>query len=147
MSYRDGAPADTFVIENQSCALFNAQFVIDLHTSVAGVLIDTAYGGPGSWDPLPAILTEGDATLAPVSDGDRRLEIQVNALQPDGRVAVTLDTDDSVSATEGQRVHVSGSEIAGATVQMVVGGIGTQAVFDTLGDATLVNPTCLAPSS
>lgn len=146
VTYRDGA-ADRFMIESQSCPLAQTQFVIDLRTSVAGVLIDTAYGGLGSRDPLPALVVAGDATLAPVNDGDQILTLMVHQLAPQDRVVVTLDTDDSISDTEGQRVHVSGSEIAGSTVRMVVGGIGTEAAFDAQGDAHLDNPTCLALSS
>lgn len=113
VAFQDGNPWDFFLITNSGCPISEADFVIDLSTSVAGVLIDTTYGGPGTQDPLPAELARGDAILAPVADGDQQLIITIAHLAPENDILLQMDVDDTSTVAPGMRISVANSEIAG----------------------------------
>ncbi len=133
VTFRDGNPWDVFLITSTDCPISEAELRIDLTTSVAGVLIDTEYGGAGTQDPLPAELASGDAILRPVSDGDQLLTVQITRLDVDTPIRLQMDVDDTAGTQYAPRVQVALHEMTGATVTLSYAGSTTSAPFDPNG--------------
>ena len=133
--FSDGAPWDIFTITNPGCEIAEAELLIDLSTSVAGVLIDTEYGGAGTQDPLPAELSQGNALLAPVIDGDQHLSVTIGTLDKDGLIELRMDVDDTAGSARGPKIQVYADEITGATVTLNYAGAQTMGVFNSQGYA------------
>lgn len=131
---------DVFTISATGCPIAEAVIVIDLVPSVAGVIIDTTYGGPGFQDPLPAQLVSGNATLAPVADGAQQLTVAVSLLDEASPIVLQMDVDDTIGTMNGSRISVARSEIAGAEVRVTVGGATSTGIFDDIGIARLTAP-------
>ncbi len=140
VNFRDGNPWDVFTITNAGCAIIQADLTIDLSTSVAGVLIDTEYGGPGTQDPMPAELSEGHAVLAPVTDGDQRLVVTIGKLDTENLIQLRLDVDDTQGSRYAPKIEVYGDEITGATVTLRYAGDQTFGTFDAEGNARIPLP-------
>lgn len=138
--FRDGNPWDTFDFRNSGCAIYDAVILVDLSTSIAGVLIDTAYGGAGTQDPMPAELSEGQATLAPVNDGDQEFTVEIDKLDDTDRIQVRLDVDDTAGSAYAPKVEVYGDEITGATVTLIYADATTTGTFDANGNARVALP-------
>lgn len=135
--FRDGDGADRFIAYNQGCPISNAVITLDFTSSAGGIVIDTAYGGGGSRDPMDVTLIEGDAQLRAVSDGDRMLRIDVATFPTLSAITVTMDVDDTVGAFEDARVHANGEEVAGTTVFIAVDGQISRTRLDAMGVGTL----------
>jgi len=120
-----------------------AELVIDLRSSFAGVVIDTAYGGAGSQAPLPAELAAGKAILSPVSDGDQQLIVAIGRLDVDTPIRLQMDVDDTAAFSQNSRIAVASGELAGATVTLRHDGAETHGTFDRNGFAFLPAPETL----
>ena len=140
VQFQDGNPWDTFAITNTGCAIIQAKLDIDLSTSLAGVLIDTEYGGPGTKDPMPAELARGKATLSPVTDGDQHIHLAIRKLDSGTPIQVRLDVDDTAGSRYAPKVEVYGDEITGATVTLDYAGQKTHGTFNAAGRATVALP-------
>lgn len=146
VTFRDGNPWDVFLITSTDCPIRDAELRIDLTTSVAGVLIDTEYGGAGSQDPLPAELASGDATLVPVADGDQLLIVKIARLDDETPIRLQMDVDDTAGTQYAPRIQVALDEMTGATVTLTHAGSTTSAPFDASGLARVPSakdaPSC-----
>ena len=141
-TFRDGAPTDRFVIQNNgSCPIAGATLTINLKGSRGRLIFDTTAGGPGSSVYQPLRIVEGQAALAngpTVTDGAESLTLTIGVLGAGDRIVFTIDVDDRVSAVP---TIVDGAEIAGAVVS-VTGLATTQATFDDRGEAVLSALPC-----
>lgn len=139
----EGAPKDQFVITNEGrCALPKAELAVDLGTSPAGLIFDVTGSGAGVQVFQPFEVVAGAALLngmPKVSDGDTQVALAMRSLAPAARIAFTIDVDDTL----GQRgITIAGSEIAGATVRLVVAGVARTATFSPAGEAVVQAPAC-----
>ncbi len=144
VTFGDGNPWDSFTITTDTCAISGATMTIDLTTSVAGVLIDTEYGGRGTQDPMPAELHEGLATLLPVTDGDQQLILLIATLDRDNPIVLKMDVDDTERGRFGPEIHVAQNEVAGATAVLQVADDQTVGTFANDGVAKVPLPAAVA---
>mgnify|MGYP006174835655 CR=1 FL=1 len=132
----EGAPKDRFEITNLGkCALVATDVVIDLRGSAAGLVFDVTGAGAGVEVFQPFELVSGaDALASPsrVADGDRQITLSVRRLAPAGRIAFTIDVDDTVGP---RGITVSDSEIEGAVVRVSAAGAGSTGRFSRQGEA------------
>ncbi|MEO0792036.1 MAG: aggregation factor core [Pseudomonadota bacterium] len=141
-TFRDGAPSDRFVIQNNgSCPIAGATLTIDLKGSRGRLIFDTTAGGPGSLVYQPLRIVEGQAALASgptVADGAESLTLNVGVLGGGDRIVFTIDVDDRESSVP---TIVDGAEIAGAVIKL--SGIATaRATFTDQGEAVLAALPC-----
>ena len=133
----ESAPKDSFRFENLgSCAITQEILALDLSKSAAGLIFDTEPTGRGVEVFQPLEVTQGADFLveAPVTqDGASKTELVVSELPPSGAIRLTVDVDDTLTASDLGQIRVSGSEIVGAEVRL--GEI--IAVFDETGRALL----------
>lgn len=144
----DGNPHDRIRVENTAaCGVVTGFLHIDFTPSKARLLIDTAYGGAGTRDPMPVEVEQGAVRIAPVSDGDRAITLRLEALAAGEQAVVTLDLDDEGSFFRAPRVSVTGRDIAGTRALFDLSGVGVaQAVFDDAGRARLaLDVDCSTP--
>lgn len=143
VSFREGAPTDRFVIENDSaCTIRAASILIDLSTSPAGLIFDVTAAGAGVEVYQPLRIVEGAGALGAipeVRDGDAELRLDVATLAPGQAIAFTTDIDDTIGQRE---ITVSGAEIAGATVAFRAAGTTAAATFSTAARATVPLREC-----
>jgi hypothetical protein len=139
----EGAPKDRFEITNQApCPLVQTDVVLDLRGSAAGLIFDVTGAGAGVEVFQPFELVAGADALAAhpeVVDGDRQVVVSIRRLASQGRIAFTLDVDDTLDA---RGITVSGAEIAGAIVRVVAEGGTASASFSRLGEVVLNTPSC-----
>jgi hypothetical protein len=74
------------------------------------------------------------STLPEVADGDTSVTLALVGLTAGKDVAFTIDVDDTINARE---ITVTDSEIEGATVEVLQGTAGAQAVFGENATAVL----------
>jgi len=143
VTFRDGAPKDRFTITNiGSCATGEVILRIDLITAPAGVIFDTAEGGPGVEVFQPFELVTGAervSFVSEVADGANWVTLVLSDLDPREEVAFTIDIDDVSSVRE---ITVSGSEIAGAFAVIDTGEDLLEAAFDETGRAVVTYGDC-----
>ena len=135
----EGAPTDRFEVANEgACALEAVDLVIDLAPSAGGLILDVTASGAGVEVFQPLRVVEGRERLRETprgADGDVALVLRVGALPPGGRIALTLDLDDTLA---GRRITVSGAEIEGALLRLTRDGeVLGQARFDDRGRASV----------
>jgi hypothetical protein len=139
----EGAPKDRFVITNPGrCALENAELVVDLGGSAAGLVFDVTASGAGVEVFQPFELESGAEALIGrprVADGDTRLSVSIRRLEPGGRIAFTIDVDDTRSP---RGITVSDSEIEGAVVRLTAGGASTSGRFTARAEAVVKTTPC-----
>ena len=139
----EGAPKDRFEITNLgACAVVATDVVIDLRGSAAGLVFDVTGAGAGVEVFQPFELVSGaDALASPsrVADGDRQITLSVRRLAPAGRIAFTIDVDDTVGP---RGITVSDSEIEGAVVRVSAAGAGSTGRFSRQGEALVKTPAC-----
>lgn len=147
VSFRDGAPVDRFTIEHAgSCDLGEATIVIDLTESAGGLIFDVTAQGAGVNVSQPLSVAAGASIIddiTPVSDGDRRLEINVTALAVGARIELTVDLDDTRTTAGYGATRVSGPEMSGARAALVIRGREIDARFDATGAARIPASGCL----
>ncbi len=139
----EGAPKDTFKFENTgSCSISNAEILLNLSTSTAGLVFDVTSQGAGVEVFQPFEIVEGTAALNKipmVSDGQSKILLNVATLAAGDSISFTIDVDD----TKGQReITVSGSEIAGATVDFTNATQSASAAFSPSATADLAVVGC-----
>lgn len=130
VSFFEGAPKDRFVFENVgACAIEGATVDLDLSQSLAGLVFDTTSTGAGVEVFQPFELVEGADRLSAVpvvSDGDTRIVLEIDRLDPNQRIAFTIDVDDTLG---GREITVSNAEIENAVVVYSDAGQSTEAPF------------------
>ena len=142
----ESAPKDSFTFVNTSaCATGPIDLTVDLSGSAAGLIFDTTGNGAGVEVFQPFELVAGGAELKSVeavTDGDTSVKLRLKDLPAGGKIAFTIDVDDTLAASSNGQIMLSGGEIAGASVSMTVGGDTTRATFDNRGNATLALKDC-----
>ena len=123
-----GAPVDRFVITNESkVAIAQAEVLFDLRPSVGKLIFDTQSGGSGVEVFQPF---QSEDTTLDVADGAEGLRMPLNGLAGEASTSFNIDVDDRLIASELGQIRVSGSEMQGAVVTVVVGTDSYGAVFD-----------------
>ncbi|WP_223424140.1 aggregation factor core protein MAFp3, isoform C [Tateyamaria pelophila] len=143
VTFRDGAPKDRFTItQTGACATGPVVLKIDVGTAPTGLIFDTTDTGAGvdvfqpfEWVSAPS----NTATVPQVGDGDTTLELSLPDLKPDVPLVFTIDLDDTTST---RQITVSGSEIAGAQVSLMVGTVTSTGIFDAKGKAVIATSAC-----
>ena len=142
----ESAPKDSFTFVNTSaCATGPIDLTVDLSGSAAGLIFDTTGSGAGVEVFQPFELVAGGAELKSVeavTDGDTSVKLRLKDLPAGGKIAFTIDVDDTLAASSNGQIMVSGGEIAGASVSMTTGAHSTRATFDNRGSATLSLKDC-----
>ncbi len=138
VSFRDGAPKDTFTLMyDGACPIDRLDVQIDLGTAPTGLIFDITGSGAGVSVFQPLEWVSGSATISDVTDGDTTLSLILDSVKPGDSWAFTVDIDDSSS---GRQTIVDGSEMAGATLR-----VGDQtASFDANGSAVLALDPCIS---
>ena len=143
VSFDEGAPKDRFTFANTgSCAITNAQVLLDLSTSKSGLIFDVTGKGAGVEVFQPMEITVGAQALLgvpEVKDGDNQISLDIGELKAGQSIAFTIDVDDTAG---GREITVSGSEIAGARVRLLKDGMSTTAVFAPNGRTTVQLMDC-----
>ena len=143
MSFDEGAPKDRFTFANTgSCAIADAQIVLDLSSSKSGLIFDVTGKGAGVEVFQPMEVTVGAQALLSVpkvKDGDNQIKFDIGELKAGQRIAFTIDVDDTAG---GREITVSGSEIAGARVRLLKDGMSPTAVFAADARATVQLMEC-----
>ncbi|MEL6640091.1 MAG: hypothetical protein AAFP98_02060 [Pseudomonadota bacterium] len=146
VSFRDGAPKDRFVIASDVgiCADAGLRIAIDLTPTMGQLIFDITGAGQGVevFQPFELVSGGGNVTgVSEVTDGDKTLSVEVNAIQPGAEVAFTIDVDDTIGARE---ITVTGSEIAGGLVQLTDGTDSATGIFGEDGVAKVAWPACVS---
>lgn len=139
VQFSDGAPKDRITLTNTGCSISNAMFVIDLAGSEGELIFDVTSAGAGVEVFQPVEITSGSASVSPVSDGDKQLQVLVQALPTGEQLRLTADLDDTLDAS--RQITVSGSEMSGATVSLALANNVLTGTFDTDGIARISLPT------
>lgn len=144
----DGNPYDRIFIRNiGDCDTITGTLTLDFTTSAGQVVIDTQYGGVGTQDPMPVEVENGPLSIAPVSDGDRVLQIGIDGLLAGQSGTITLDFDNEAAGWRAARVSIIGDHVAGAAARFDIAGTSARAVFDRTGAARIDLPddACALP--
>lgn len=141
--FDEGAPKDRFTLTNTGdCALPAMVVTLNLGTAPAGLIFDVTGSGAGVEVFQPFEMVSGGDALAElptVLDGDNAVKLKLNGLAAGANVAFTVDVDDTAG---GREITVSGSEIAGASVRMAMGGKTQSTVMDTTARAIVPVAVC-----
>jgi hypothetical protein len=139
VSFIEGAPKDRFVVSSatDACAEMPLTVTINLDGSAGALVFDVTDQGAGVEVFQPFQLVAGAdtvSTLPEVADGDTSVTLALVGLTAGKDVAFTIDVDDTINARE---ITVTDSEIEGATVEVLQGTEGAQAVFGENATAVL----------
>ncbi len=139
VSFIEGAPKDRFVVSSatDACAEVPMTVTINLDGSAGALVFDVTDQGAGVEVFQPFELVAGAetvSTLPDVSDGDTSVTLALAGLSSAQTVAFTIDVDDTINARE---ITVTDSEIQGATIEVLQGTAGAQAVFGENATAVL----------
>lgn len=145
--FSEGAPKDRFTISNQgSCTLKDVTIDLDLSKSQGKLIFDITAAGAGVEVFQPFEVTEGKLKLAPnsqVNDGDSKMSLSIESLDPGGRASFTIDVDDTLPVSALGMIRVAGSEIEGGTVTVKVGEMKPKvASFNASSNATVLLSPC-----
>lgn len=144
--FDEGAPKDQFTFTNTSgCALEAAVITLDLSESNAGLIFDTTGEGAGVevFQPFEAVSgADVLGEVAPVKDGDNRIELSVTGLAAGASVAFTIDVDDTLRHSALGQIQVTDAEIAGASVTVAMAGEFKIGVFDNTSRAVVRVARC-----
>lgn len=139
----EGAPKDRFVITaTDDCLRGPVTVAIDLTPSAGALIFDTSASGAGVEVFQPLEIVAGGAlitALSAVTDGSKRMIVDLQELPVGTPVAMTTDLDDTIGARE---ITVAGAEIAGATVALQAGDAAYSGVFDQSMTAVMATPAC-----
>lgn len=139
VSFIEGAPKDRFVLSSATniCADVPMTVTINLNGSAGALVFDVTDQGAGVEVFQPFELVAGAdtvSTLPEVADGDTSVTLTLVGLASGKDVAFTIDVDDTINARE---ITVTDSEIQGATIEILQGTDGAQAVFGENATAVL----------
>ncbi|TCL09139.1 hypothetical protein BXY66_1182 [Shimia isoporae] len=139
----EGAPKDRFEVTNSgACALTASTVALDLSTSQAGLIFDVTGAGAGVEVFQPFEITAGKEALKRipvVTDGQDKLLLEIETLEPGAMVSFTIDVDDTIGQRE---ITVSGSEIEGASVHLQQADAKTIATFTPSATARIETAGC-----
>lgn len=111
---RDGDPRHRNYIRNTGrCALAYDVLGLDFATSAGHILIDTAYGGAGTKDPMPVEVESGPLSVHPVLDGERKIVVDIEGLAPGQSDVVALNVDNEASGWFASRVRILNDHFEG----------------------------------
>lgn len=128
ITFRESAPKDSFIITNTSeCTANNLIVNIDLSNSAGKLIFDTTAQGAGVEVFQPFEVKQGDITLATatIKDGQSKLSITINNLEPQGTASFTIDVDDTLKQSRLGNIRVANSEIMGGEVQAILSSANT----------------------
>ncbi|MEM7749066.1 MAG: aggregation factor core [Pseudomonadota bacterium] len=118
--FSESAPKDSFTITNTgACKAADFSLRIDLASSKGRLIFDTTAKGAGVEVFQPLEITAGEASLASISkvrDGSRDVALELRSLAPGGKIAFTVDVDDTLPRSELGQTRVADSEISGAEI-------------------------------
>lgn len=143
VQFFDGAPKDSITVINSACLISNATLVLDLTGSNGGLIFDVTNAGAGVEVSQPVEVTSGFATLSPVRDGDKQLQIVLDSLPTGEPLSLTADLDDTL--IESGQTRVSGSEMAGASISLTLANRVLTGNFNENGAARITLPPDLNP--
>jgi len=139
----EGAPKDRFEIKNVgACAVTASTLTLDLTTSQGALIFDVTGSGAGVevFQPFEVIAgREALTTLPTIVDGQNSIDLPIATLGAGASIAFTIDVDDTLGARE---ITVTGSEISGATVQLVGADVPQSALFGSDAQAQVTGLTC-----
>lgn len=146
--FYEGAPKDRFTIMNTGeCMLTDFELVINLDGSAGGLLFDTTENGAGVEVYQPFEVSEGVMELqsGKVFDGDRSLSLRILELPVAGQASFTIDVDDTLKNSDLGQIRVSGAEINGGGVQLIVSGDKViNGTFTEEANVRLANVPCVS---
>lgn len=123
--FTESAPRDRFEVINDSSPGQRIQrLTLNLTGSAGRLIFDTAEGGTGVEVFQPFRVESGEARLSKtpvVKDGSDRLELTFTQFEPGQRLVFSIDVDDRLPASDLGQIRVSGSEMAGALLSVLVG--------------------------
>ncbi|MCO4823514.1 MAG: aggregation factor core [Amylibacter sp.] len=141
VTFDEGAPKDRFTFQNTGTgSLPAATLRIDLKNSAGGLVFDVTDQGAGVEVFQPFELTSGIGAVtktSPVTDGDTQLAIDITGLQPNQKLAFTIDVDDTLGQRE---ITVNDAEISGAEGSITAQNLRSSASFS--GDTAVISVTC-----
>ena len=144
LHFFEGAPKDRFVLTNTgTCPLAEATLTLDIGAAAAGLLFDATPGGAGVDVYQPFEVIEGRGALLglpELADGDTVLSLNLAGLAAGGIVSFSLDVDDTGT---GRPETISGSEIAGAVVTLVMGETTLEMAFSDQASAVIPIAPCI----
>lgn len=145
VTFRDGAPKDTFTITKLSdCGLGPLRVTIDLSTAPTGLIFDVTDTGDGVEVFQPFELVAGADLVtgaSAVRDGDQVLMLELSDMAMGDEVRFTIDLDDTGG---GREITVNGSEMAGAMIKVDGETARADGVFDDTGTARAAVTGCNA---
>ena len=131
VSMADGDPHDRIRLRNTGdCAVVAGALQLDFRGSKGAIVLDTAYGGIGTKDPMPVDVEVGNITVPPVADGDREMTILIGSIAPGAKAVVTLDFDNDASGWFARRVSILGNDVVGTVARYAVPGGEVSGVFE-----------------
>ncbi|WP_375282075.1 hypothetical protein [Pseudooctadecabacter sp.] len=138
---RDGDPHDRIYIRNTGrCPLGYGVLGLDFTTSAGHILIDTAYGGAGTKDPMPVEVESGPLSVHPVLDGDRQIVMDIEGLAQGQSGVVTLDVDNEASGWFASRVSILNDHLEGTEARFASMSQDARGVFDATGTVIIGLP-------
>jgi hypothetical protein len=143
VQFYDGAPKDSITVTNSSCLIANATLVLDLVGSEGALIFDVTSTGAGVEVYQPVEVTSGSATLSPVRDGDKQLQLSLDLLPTGEPLSLSADLDDTLA--QGHQVTVIGSEMAGASVSLTLANRVLTGLFNENGTARIAIPADVNP--
>jgi hypothetical protein len=127
-TFTESAPRDRFEIRNDSSAGQPIQRArLELNGSAGRLFFDTAQGGAGVDVFQPFQVDSGEARLATVpvvKDGSDRIDLAFERFEPSQRFQFSIDVDDRLGDSDMGPTRVSGRELEGALLTVVVGPAG-----------------------
>lgn len=141
--FDEGAPKDRFTFTNQSaCSMDNVELLLDLSTSLAGLVFDIQAGGSGVevFQPLEFVVGSNLLSAMPtVEDGANSVVLDIASLPSGAAISFTIDIDDTLG---GREITVNGSEISGASVTLIRADRPVTATFSSAAKAEIEITDC-----
>jgi len=150
ISFDEGAPVDTFLIEYRTGSWEISSVTIDLSRSAGKLIFDTTDGGKGIDVFQPFRTVSGNAKINnsnPVSDGGNIMELTFSSFKSGDRYMFSIDVDDQLSQSDLGQTRVTGGEMENAEVILGMkkeGGMNAMLtlVFDGNNQASVTKDTC-----
>ncbi len=137
--FDEGAPRDRLTISNESEAGVEiAEVSFDLSSSVGQIIFDTVDGGSGVEVFQDFRVEDGAAKLAndpDADDGADSLDLSFSTFGSGESFTFSIDVDDQLVDSELGQIQVTGAEIEGATVTVVLAD-GVQFAGSFTSDST-----------
>lgn len=126
--FEEGAPKDRFVV-SADCTLSDIDMKIDLSPSAGSLIFDVTEGGAGVDVFQPVEVQDNAAQLVPVTDGDQVLVLSISEISGGSEIVIFADLDDVLASSQLGQIRVAGSELDGATIDLVFGGVAQRETF------------------